>query len=414
MKLRRIVNNIIKTQKYLYYQCMYERILREKKAKERLKVVFFVMSVDMWKSDELFKLLLNDNRFEPYIIPQLLQNNSLSQNSQRQLSIRKYCEQKGFPYKDAINVKTGEVIDIHQFCPDIVFYSQPYNAGLKRHRIEKLWSNALFAYIPYCLNLELDPIYYTFLYQNICWKYYCAVNLNKEYESTLLYNKGCNMVVVGHPLFEAIEKSRGNETCLWKDKSHNKIRLIWAPHHSILPNDIGYSNFLQLADLMQDYARKHVNDIEIAFKPHPVLKSKLMNLKEWGEVRTNQYYDFWKDSPNTILVDGPYSDLFMTSDAMIHDSASFTCEYLYTGKPVMFITNNAEEHKKGLNNLGKACFDLHYLGSNIEDINKFVNEVVIKGEDDMLHQREVFVRSELIQQGATSVLIYNDIKKTLQ
>ena len=86
MKPRRIVGNCIKLLKYFYYRSMYNRILKDKKRKEKLKVVFFVMFVDMWKSDELFTLLLNDSRFDPYIIPQLLQKNSLIQNIQNQLS----------------------------------------------------------------------------------------------------------------------------------------------------------------------------------------------------------------------------------------------------------------------------------------------------------------------------------------
>lgn len=401
---------------YIYYQSLFNNILERKKNKKKLKVLFFVMSIDMWKLDDLFKLLLEDPQFEPYIIPQLLQRNTKDQNERIQNTLRIYFNSIGFPFIDAVDMKSGVVFNAYNFEPDIVFCSQPYNAGLKEHRIHSLWKDVLFAYIPYCINQELNPIFYTGLYQNICWRYYCQFNLNKEYESTLLYNKGKNMVVVGHLLFEQIEKNRGKELCLWKDKEHKKIRLIWAPHHSVLPTDeLGYANFLDMADSMIEFANKYRDKIEIAFKPHPILKEKLIFLDDWGEERTKNYYNFWKDSSNTILSEGSYVELFMTSDAMIHDSSSFICEYIYTKKPVMFLTKNPDNLRCNLNDLGKSCFDLHYKGITIGDIAHFLNEIIIGEKDPLKVKRNTFFETVLKIDSNTTVsnLIYNDMKSSL-
>ena len=174
---------------------MYEGILKKKKNKKKIKVLFFVMSVDMWKSNDLFKLLLADPLFDPYITPQLLLQNTKEQNERIQNTLSVYFKSMGFPFIDAIEINTGNVFNVRDFEPDIVFCSQPYDSGLAEHKIKSLWDNVLFAYIPYCINQESNPKFYTGLYQNICWKYYCQFKLNKKYESTLLYNKGKNMVV---------------------------------------------------------------------------------------------------------------------------------------------------------------------------------------------------------------------------
>lgn len=401
---------------YIHYRRMYGRILTEKRHKDKLRVLFFVMSVDMWKSNDLFKLLLEDPLFEPFIIPQLLQHNTREQRERIQYTLRDYFASLGFPFIDAIDFETGDVFDVNNFGADIIFCSQPYDSGLDEHKIKSIWHNVLFAYIPYCVHIEMNPAFYNGLYSNICWKYYCQFKLNKDYQSTLLFNKGESMVITGHSLFDQIENNRGKELCSWKDKEHRKIRLIWAPHHSILPTDVlGYSNFLEIANSMLEFATNHTDNIEIAFKPHPILKEKLIFFENWGPERTDDYYRFWKDSPNTILADGPYADLFMTSDAMVHDSSSFICEYIYTQKPVMFLSKNPEHIRHGLNYLGKSCFDLHYKGSTISDIEDFINEIVILGEDTMKEKRELFFHKELKQNsnGLVSKLIFNDMKKSL-
>ena len=46
----------------------HKRALRQVRNKSKVKVVFFVFQDAVWKCDELYRLLLNDRRFEPIII----------------------------------------------------------------------------------------------------------------------------------------------------------------------------------------------------------------------------------------------------------------------------------------------------------------------------------------------------------
>ncbi len=411
-QIRAIYNYIRKRLSYLYYRANYNRILTSVRRKDVKKVCFFVIDLSMWKGNSLFEKLLKDPEFDPYIISFVYPIHSKETQKHIQDSIRAYFFKKKFPYIDGYNFEENKCFDFKAFRPDIVFYAQPYNVGYDDLKLQRVWHNSLFAYIPYCINLENNPIYYSGLYQNICWKSYCATEFNKSFESKLLFNKGKNMVVVGHPLFNELEDCK--DCCdNWKTPRGIKKRFIWAPHHSILPGELGYSNFLQIADDVLSLAEKYCDQIEIAFKPHPMLKDKLYSVSEWGVKRTDRYYEKWEHLPNTILAEGPYVHLFMTSDAMFHDSASFTYEYLYTCKPVMYIVKDVEAHKKQLNDLGIKCFNLHYHGSSIFDIETFINNT-IQGID-ILHNKRVEFKENVLSQKGKDVydIIYEDIKKSL-
>ena len=112
---------------------------------------------------------------------------------------------------------------------------------------------------------------------------------------------------------------------VWKRQEKIKKKVIWAPHHSIISNpDLEYSLFLEVCDIMPVLAKRYENKIQFCFKPHPFLIRKLYQL--WGKYKTDAYYQLWDSMPNTQYENGEYIDLFMTSDAMIHDCDSFRFE----------------------------------------------------------------------------------------
>ena len=99
---------------------------------------------------------------------------------------------------------------------------------------------------------------------------------------------------------------------------------------------------------------------------------------------------------NTQVETGEFVDLFMTSDAMIHDSGSFAVEYHYSGNPVMYVAQNFEEQLKEKNDFGKLAMNLHYVGRGKQDIVDFIENVVLAGEDPLKPQRQQFLEDYLI------------------
>jgi CDP-glycerol glycerophosphotransferase (TagB/SpsB family) len=164
---------------------------------------------------------------------------------------------------------------------------------------------------------------------------------------------------------------------------------------------------------MFNIANEYEGKIQIAFKPHPMLKNKLYDQTCWGKEKTDQYYDSWENLPNGQLVLGDYMDLFLNSDAMIHDSGSFLIEYIYTGKPVLH-TNRDEHITDRMNDFGILAFNLHYHAKKEEDIRAFIEDV-LKGKDEKRQEREAFLASALSPPNhkSASENIYDEIVKQL-
>jgi CDP-glycerol glycerophosphotransferase (TagB/SpsB family) len=179
----------------------------------------------------------------------------------------------------------------------------------------------------------------------------------------------------------------------WKNKDFRK-RIIWAPHHTILEDGRKkMSNFLEYAELFKELAIKYQDKIVWAFKPHPGLKSKLSSNTVWGEEKTNEYYNFWKNQEYTQLEEGYYIDLFHYSDAMIHDSGSFLNEYMYFRKPVLYLLSNKK--KPYYNQFGLDALNACRIGQSFDDISNFTNELS-KSALSITEEHEEFYKNQLL------------------
>ena len=162
------------------------------------------------------------------------------------------------------------------------------------------------------------------------------------------------------------------------DSLNNFLQIFNADgrYHMILSNtakDNVLAVFLMLADFMLRMAKKYSGSIQIAFKPHPVLRNKLNEY--WGKERTDEYYKEWDSGENTFFENGEYVDLFLTSDAMIHDSGSFLIEYLYLDKPVMR-TDNGQPLQNEFNDFALSCLDHYYQGKTEDEVESEIDEEI--------------------------------------
>lgn len=410
--LRLLHGRLVKFRKYCYYSIKVRRIEQRVKSNFPKRIVFFTINLGMWKYDDLFEKLLKDDAFDPIIVSFLYPYDSVEYRMSVQESMKSYFESKGFPFIECYNFAEKKWFDVNSLNPDIIFYAQPYNTGFKHLRLEKFWNNVLFAYLPYAFNIENEKSFYNTLYLNICRNLYYPTSFHKKYEGKALYNKGKYGVVCGNPVIEKICFTNVDFRNVWKNTDSNLKRVIWAPHHTINSSDIlQYSNFLDIADDMLLLAKKCQNQVQFAFKPHPRLKTKLYTCAGWGKEKTDLYYEEWASLPNTCFIEGDYVDLFVSSDAMIHDCSSFAAEYIASGHPVMFVAK--VDVQEQLNELGLQCLDLHYRGKNICDIERFLNYVVINQIDEKKEARNRFVKEFILNRTGKcfSDIIVADLKK---
>ena len=117
------------------------------------------------------------------------------------------------------------------------------------------------------------------------------------------------------------------------------------------------------------------------FKPHPNLRNALISKGIMNSIdEYEEYLDRFRRLPNaSVQEEGDYLALFDTSDALINDSISFICEYMYTGKPMLFL-RRAEQR---FTPLGEEIIRTQYDadGKDYEMIDRFVSDVVINNND---------------------------------
>lgn len=386
-----IVPILYKLSLFLYRNFYLPIRIRQIRNKQTIKVAFVVSELSKWKSETLFIKMQESERFDPFIfvVPYTHNDNS------GLTILTKYLQKQNYPYHLFDNKQRfSDVVR-----PDILFYQEPYKDN--NHSIYRYNSNlfSLFCYVGYGYHWMDADWNVNRPFKNFCWQIYFENQLAMKNVPKLMTNKGANCIVTGLPMTEHFIKPLSVYDDPWKIQNHPKIRIIWAPHYTIKQNSrFHYSTFLSYCDFMLEIAAKYMDKVQIAFKPHPLLLTKLYQL--WGKDKTDGYYKKWEEGDNTQLVLGEYVSLFMTSNAMIHDCGTFTIEYHYTHNPVLYLLNGSD-HYKDLNEFGKLAFDLHYKGESKEDIELFINNV-IDGIDPMKEARQNFYNDLLLPPNGNS------------
>ena len=400
MQIKRKIKDIL-LRLLPFYQWCYVKRLRFKK---KINVVFFASSLSMWRYQHLYEAMSKHPRFNVWIVIAPAAAFSDSQKKKDIEILKEFFNSKNIPFligwdgsDTFLDIKNG-------LKPDILFYPQPYE-GFYQHQID--YSNfyyKLLCYYPYAFWRSKGWWSYDNSYQRVAWKLFYSTELHrKDAESYCLFNKGRNVEIVGYPT--ADEFLSGKYVDVWKKQSGNKKRIIWAPHYTIFSGGVlEQSNFLWMADFMIEIAKRYSKELQLVFKPHPRLFSELCKHPEWGEEKAKEYYVAWETMENTQIQTGEFVNLFMTSDAMIHDSGSFGVEYHYTGNPVMYIAGNFEEQVAEMAEFGQLSMRMHYVGSSKEDIINFIEDTVIAGNDPMKEQRKRFVNEYLLPPNGKTVV----------
>ena len=371
--------------------------------KKRIKIVFFAMNLPMWKYQNLYNTLKRNSKFELYIVVTPCEDYNIKHQDDDTNLLVQYFQQNNTPYILGIK-KNRKYFNLRkEINPDIIFYPQPYRRIVPPPFQYTRYLDKLLCYYPYAFWTSQGEWSYNQGFHNVAWKLFYSTELHQKDAIHYSMNKGKNVEVVGYP--NADNFLIGTYKKRWKKQNTSKKRIIWAPHYTIFSGGYLYqSNFLQIAEFMIKLAQRYSDKIQFAFKPHPRLYTELCKHHDWGKEKTEAYYLQWESMENTQLESGEYVDLFMTSDAMIHDSSSFTVEYHYSKNPVMFITNNYEEHLEGKSDFGKLAMEQHYIGKNKEDIIQFIENVVLMGIDPMKLSREDFFNKYLLPPNGKTVV----------
>lgn len=351
------------------------RLLAELGTKTKIRVAFVVMHRAVWKLDSVFRSMLVHPQFEPFVViaPQIGVDETYMLAEQRRFEA--FFVERGWPVHVGARRADGDAPGtLRHLRPDIVFLTTPHRLTTPAFYDTAL-ENCLTCYVPYSMDVSHysnSQTQYNLPFHNVVWKIFAPHRISLRTFQQVQDLGGGNAELSGYPGIESLlEETSGDP---WKRQPHSKLRIIWAPHHTIDVPELPYANFLQYATLFQELVTRHSDTIQWSFKPHPLLKQKLLVEPGWGPERTEAYFEFWQHHDSAQLDLGEYAELFRTSDAMIHDSGSFVAEYLYVDKPVMFLWTSPQV-RSFFNEFGQAALAACERGDRSDDILRFVADL---------------------------------------
>jgi hypothetical protein len=385
-----------------------------KAKQEPIKVIFLVSENQKWNCDSLYKELDASEKFTPIIAV-----TKLERDSYKEFKVNMdFFRSRGYECFEAYDFQNDNGISLKKLCPDIVFYQQPYMTAKHQSAME-VAKYSLLCYVPYGLMVaNNDYRHYRRLFQKLLWRYFAPNEIIKElYLENNKYNftPQSKVVVSGHPKMDVYSGNiKSSELTYWsreKNVGQNKVRLIFAPHHSLeQDNSLHYATFDWNGLEILEYAKQNP-ETDWVFKPHPRLRHALSVNKIMTKEDVDKYYNEWENLPNTKICDtGDYFDLFRTSDGLITDCGSFLAEYLPTKKPIVLLINPKSQ---GYNRFGQMLVNSFYKANTFNELESIIIQVFKDGDDYKEEERLELLYRTVIPNKNSAVFIKSYLESEL-
>jgi len=395
-------NNIVKIPvigEYGYYSIMalllklkyYRVLIRLKKeyGKRKIKVGFIVSEIAKWKGQTLFDIMANSEDFDPLILI-IPSSHELKKEGNRIDDIISekvlYFKNSGMQVKNIWNIQKQKSFSASDIGASIIFYQQTWDIP-PAPLVENVAGHALTFYFSYYITNSFIPALEVNMYLHYCIYRYILLNIEqvKYYQQ---YAKSINyagkMIGLGHPIVDSFYLNRNYKA--------SKNYVIYAPHFSFkydrgAGNELPFysSTFLEHGRLILEFAKSHPEQNWV-FKPHPRLKTELVDNNVWTKEEVESYYHEW-EKIGIACYDSHYIELFLESKALITDSNSFLTEYSCTGKPLIRLIPGNGETLPPVNPFFKKLYDSFYKVYQEKDLYEALNMIVLDGKDPLQKQR---------------------------
>ena len=363
----------------------------------KLRVAFIIVHRDVWKYDGLIAELRNTTWAEPIIIiaPYIAQGPASMREALLQcqdyavsLGVEFYLDERLFEP----DVDPRNLAPILPFF-DIVFFSNPHDLTT-RHYYRELYLNHLCCYVPYSYGmsyLNFNYNHYNQEFHNCMWRIFVPLRRHFDIFSRCCASGASHVRVAGYPGIHDLLCGIPHSYRHWKNDG--RLKVIWAPHHTISMPELQLSHFLPIHEFMVTLKRRYSDHIEWAFRPHPLLKHNLINIAGWSLSEVDGYWREWENDSHISSDD--YVGLFANSNAIIHDSASFLVEYLYTGRPALYLDFNGAALGY-MNDVGAKAYECYKIARCTNDIEKFLDSLINGFFDTESIQKNIFISSEVL------------------
>ena len=376
-----------------YHHRAVQRIRRKVRRGDKIRVLFLDSETAKWKVQTLFELLDRDDRYEPIVGISKRDVDKKADAKHVELGMagaRKFFERIGNRWVYVYDSKNSNPIDLRTFLPDIIFYQQPWNVqGCHFPAITCRF--ALTCYIPYFVPsyglpaMEAHMPFHRFL------ALYFTLNeaWSAEYKRDVhpLFFSG-RMLGLGNPVLDGLTHGMCDE------KERGKKQIIYAPHFSISKESDAFkplvpmSTFLENGRDILSYAIAHP-EFKWVFKPHPMLKTALIDSGAWTLAEVSSYYSEWTKI-GEVCDEGDYMRLFGGTFLMITDCGSFLSEFGATGHPIIHLMSKRNKLKPCAPS--RKLFSSYYEVVNLDELHSCLQMLLEENEDPMRGSRHAALK----------------------
>ncbi len=366
---------------------------------QKINAIFYVYDETKWKCQALYNLLKEDLRFEVMVLvtKTACQNkdNPSYISDEQLIKTYNFFKEKGINVNYAYDVKTTKFIPFKNFEPDIIFYQHPWYVQTEQGPVV-CSKFAITGYIPYYFPIETADIDCNLRFHKYVENYYILDEYTREKYLSKNPELAAKLKVVGYPYLDGFIASKNPKSDLC---------IIYAPHWTIGGNGLAYGTFEWNGQFILEYAKAHP-EIKWIFKPHPLLKKALTDLKIMTEGETEEYYSQWAEL-GMKYESGDYLGLFEKSDMMITDCSSFLGEYFVTGKPLIHLMSDKSQFRNSDNPILKS----YYRAENIEELKNLLE--ILPKQDNMKDLRLKILEESGLKNNSASKKVLEDILKIL-
>lgn len=334
--------------------------------KNNVQVVFLLHNLNSWYSlCEIYDNFCKIDQVKVSII--------IIEKENSPYCAAKFLKEMGMNFIDLSNSDVYQIYSIlASIDPSVVFRQSPWDDDVNEKFSAINLSNFKVVYIPY-YSLNVVKFYEEktgFNYQVnqnlhlISWKIYCESKESyNEYMTDFIGDKS-KILYLGNSKLNYINNYFLNNNI--NNIKGERIRILWAPHHSVTNDWLGFGTFHENCLHFLNLAKKNI--FEIKLRPHPLL------FKVMSDIYPDIFNDFlsqWDVLENTSIDDSwDYLKSFEWSDFLITDGISFLSEYPLTMKPIIYLDSGRH---CTLNDNGVVALKCSYSALGFDDVEKYID-----------------------------------------
>lgn len=306
---------------------------------------------------------------------------------------------------------------VRALAPDFVFRQTPWDNDIQPAFSTERLGFTRVCYAPYALPLierymvdaarEKAVLQSNSAFLQSCFRVYCETPDSRA-QFVAAGAHPAAAVVLGSPKFDRLSRACRSRPAwpIAPRPGSRPTRILWAPHHSIGPDWLGFGVFVGIVGEMTAWAASDPG-VEIALKPHPALFDQMRQFGV-GEI-ADKFLEVWNALPNTAIVEGgDYGPLFAGSDMMVTDGLSFLFEYLFADKPLIFVDSGRHVP---FNATGRRAVEGAYPVTTFASLRDTVDRLRSGTADHLGPARREIVDSYFRADGRSVARILDDLRQ---